>query len=219
MFKDLQRLFRKSVDAFRAELDRREPEDQVAELLSAMRREMTAAKAALPELGEAVGRVRAELERERDLLAQCERRRTLAERIGDAETARVAADFAGRHRERAAVLEQQAEAAEAEHSLRSREAAEMLRKYREADANRFAMVAQLRRAQTQQQMGDRLNGTAGPFGDFARMEEAVGESAAYADALDALLDSDPPSAPPPADGVEERLRELKRRMGRDQGTG
>lgn len=212
MFKDLQGLFQKSVAAFRAEVERREPEDQVAELLSAMRRELTAAKASLPELQEEARRARAELGRERELLAQTERRGSLAERIGDGETARVAAEFAERHRERIAVLEQREQAAEAEHALRSREAAEMMRKYQEADANRFALVAQLRRTGAQQRMRSRLDGSSGPFADFARMEEAVGESAGYADALEDLAGPPPPPSSPAPD-VEERLRELKRKLG------
>jgi phage shock protein A len=213
MFKDLQRLFQQSMAAFRAELDRREPEDQVAELLTAMRREMAAARAALPELEQEGKRAAAELERETELLRQCERRGALAERIGDEETVRVAAEFAARHRERIVVLEQRRAAADAEHALRLREAEEMRRKYLEADANRFALVAQLRRTRSQQEMRSRLDGTSGPFADFARMEEAVQQSAGYADALEELSDAAPPPRPPPAPDVEERLRELKRRMG------
>lgn len=218
MFKDLQRLFQKSVAAFRAELERREPEDQVTELLSAMRRELTAARAAVPELEEEARRARAELARERELLAQCERRGALAERIGDAETARVAREFAERHRERAGVLERRAEAAEAEHALRAREADEMMRRYKEADANRFALLAQLRQAKARRDMRARLDGSAGPFADFSRMEEAVEGSSARTDALGSILDElddSPPPPPPPTSDVEERLRELKRRMGRE----
>jgi phage shock protein A len=215
MFKDLQRLFEKSVAAFRAELDRREPEDQVAELLSAMRRELTAAKASLPELKEEAERARRDLAREREELAQCERRGALAERIGDAETVRIAAEFAERHRERIVVVEQRLRAAEAEHALRERESAEMMKQYQEADRNRFALLAQLRRSRAQRDMRARLDGSAGPFADFARMEEAVDEGSAYADALESLTDSDPPPAASPPTDMEERLRELKRRMGRD----
>jgi phage shock protein A len=196
MFKDLQRLFRDSVAAFRAELGRREPEDRVAELLGAMRREMVAARAALPALREEVRRGTEELRRERALLEQCERRGAQAERIGDAETVRVAEEFAARHRERAGVLEQKLRAAEAEYALRSREAEEMVARYRDADANRFALVAQLRRASAGERLRSALDDEGGPWSDLARMEEAVADS--------------PP--PGPAPDVEERLRELKRRM-------
>lgn len=214
MLSDLQRVFRESLAAFRAELGRREPADQVAELLTAMKREMVAARAELPRYREDVARAEAELGREREQLEQCERRQGLAERIGDEETARVAAEFAERHRERAAVLEQRLAAARAELELRSREVEEMLTRYRQADANRFALLAQLRRTGAQQQMRSALDPTEGPLADFARMEEAVHDTGHAADAAEELSrsESSPPRRPPASD-VEERLRELKRRMG------
>lgn len=216
MFRELQNVFRQSLAAFRAELSKREPEDQVAELLSAMRREMTAARAALPLLEQEANRARAELERERALLEQCERRRDLADRIGDAETARVAREFADRHRERAEVLRHKAEATAAEWALRRREAEEMMRRYQEADANRFAMVAELRRSGAHQRIRSALDAEEGPFADFARMEDAVAGHAAHADAVQEVadLDRDPSTGSSPAE-LDERLRELKRRMGRE----
>lgn len=215
MLRELQDLFRQSVAAFRAELGRQEPEDQVAELLSAMRREMVSARASIAELNGELKRVQAELSRENVLLQQCERRGALAERIHDAETMRVAAAFAERHRERVAVLEQRVRAVEAEHALRSREADEMLRKYQEADANRFALVAQLRRTQARQRMQSRLDGSTGPFVDFVRMEEAVEDGSSYADALGSVMDADPDPPRAPTTDIEEKLQELKRRVGQE----
>lgn len=211
MFRDIQRVFRESMAAFRSEAGRREPEDQVVELLSAMKREMVAARANLRIVKEEVDRARRELERERSELEQCERRKGLAERIGDAETARVAEGFAARHREKVGVLEQKVRAAEAEHELRLREIDEMKARYQEADANRFALLAQIRRGASAQRMRSALDG--GAFDDFDRMQESVEGNAAYADALDDL--SAPPSPPPPPPDVDDRLRELKRRMGKD----
>ncbi|CAN5735849.1 hypothetical protein BH23GEM6_BH23GEM6_16590 [soil metagenome] len=218
MLEDLQRLFRKSLAAFRDELNKREPEDQVSDLLTAMRREMVAARAALPVLKEDIVRSRAELQRERALLEQCERRLKLAERIGDQETVSIAHEFAVKHRERAAVLEQKAAAAEAEEALRTREAEEMQRKYRASDANRFVLVAQLRRQQTAEKMGGRLNDEAGPFADFARMEESVLDSerhAAAAEELDGEMGGGEKPRESPASEVEARLEEMKRRLGRE----
>lgn len=212
MFKDIQRVFKQTWDAFRTEAGRREPEDDVAELLSSMRRELVAARAALPVLAEEAQRSRAELARERDALQQCERRGSMAERIGDAETARVAGEFADRHRERAGVLEKRLAAAEAELALRTREAEEMKRRYQEADSNRFAILAQLRRARTQQRMSSALDGSDGAFADFRRMEEAVDDESALADAMEEVSGGGGAAPRPPADDVEERLRELKRRM-------
>ncbi len=214
MFEDLQRLFRKSVDAFRSELSKREPEDQVADLLSGMRREMVAARAAIPLLEEDVRRLRSDLESERVLLEQCERRLSMAERIGDDETVRVAREFAERHRERRAVLEKKEQAAVAELALRSRESEEMLRKYQESDRNRFGLVSQLRRQQATEKMRERLQNETGPFADFARMEDAVRDSEAHAAAAEELdFEQESTPHPPPRNDLEERLQELKRRMG------
>jgi len=215
MLKDLQRLFRDTWSSFREELGRREPEDEIADLLGRMRREMVDARAELPVLDEAIAAVDRELERERRALADCERRATMAERIGDAETVRVAREFADRHREHVAVLAQKRVAAVAERELRGREVGQMSERYRAADANRMGLLAELRR----QRARESLNPQAGVFADFARMEEAVtdGEAtaSAYAEMADVLDESPPPEDPAERlRAVEERLADLKRRMGR-----
>jgi len=189
MLDDLKHLFSRTWSAFQAEASRREPEDVVAELLSAMRREMVEARASLPLYDEEVARVRRELDRERAALSDCLRRRDLAERIGDAETVRVAEEFAGRHRRRVEVLEEKARAAQGERDLRAEEVERMMRQYRQTEAERFALVARLR-------AGGRLE---------------VGSSAP------ADPDDTPGAARRGADpeALEERLRELKRRMGHE----
>lgn len=201
------------MEAFRAELGVREPEDQVAELLSAMRRELVAARAAIPEYERSVAEGRAELERERAAVAECERRYALAEKIGDAETGRIAREFADRHRQKAAVIEQKMLALEAELVLRRREVEEMREKYQHADANRFALLAQLRAAAASQRRQEAFSSDDGAFADFARMEERMRDHADYVDALEELEDT--PSAPAAETGpsLDERLEELKRRMG------
>lgn len=216
MFKDIQRVFKQTWDAFRSEAAKREPEDQVADLLSSMRRELVGARAALPVLAEEVQRTRAELAREHEATEKCERRGAMAARIGDEETARVAGEFAARHRERAGILEKRLDASEAELTLRTREAEEMKRKYQEADANRFAILAQLRRAETQQRMASALDGTDGAFADFRRMEETVDDESARVDALEELDGRGDAGPVRSAHDVEEQLRELKRRMGKEQ---
>lgn len=173
MLDDLKTLFARSWASFLEEASRREPEDEVAGLLASMRREMVQARADLPLYEKNVQAVTAELERERRALDDAVRRGGMASRIGDAETVRVAEEFAGRHRMRVAVLEEKVRAAGAELELRRAEAAEMMKRYKEADANRFILVSELRRRGVQPRL-------------------------------------DP--APPPPD-VEDRLAELKRRMG------
>jgi phage shock protein A len=219
MLNEIRKLFRRSVEAFREELATREPEDQVAELLTAMRRELVAARAALPRFEADIAGARVELAGEREALLRCERRGSLAEQIGDAETVRVAAEFAVRHRERIVVLEQKVGATEAELALRRREAEEMKRRYQEADANRFALLAQLRRAKSAENMRQASSTQEGPLADWLRVEEKVERDVSYVDALGELEESPspPPSASDPG-AVDARLQELKRRMGRTRPT-
>lgn len=210
MFNDLQTVFKRTWTAFQTELHKREPEDEVAELLSQMRREMAAARAALSEYAATAERLRTALQRERTSLSECERRGQLAAGIGDTETARVAERFAARHKSQILLLEKQVEAAVAEHQLRQREAEQMARLYQKADAERFALVAEVRRGRTRRSLDD-LNDA---FGEFARMEEAVDDRSHYADAL-TEMDRDSGSAPPrrpTPEEVEQQLEALKRRM-------
>jgi hypothetical protein len=219
MINDLKRLFSRTWDTFLTELSRREPEDEVVGLLGAMRREMVDARAGLPVYEEAVRAAEAELVRERRALDDAVRRGGLAEKINDAETVRIAGEFADRHRKRVAVLEDKVRAAKAEHELRAVEVQDMMRRYKEADANRFVLLNEVRRAQSQQRMGGIAGAQA--FDDFDRASEKLESEIAYGEALDELNAMDDPTPPPPPpsqtsihDDVEARLQELKRRMGR-----
>lgn len=214
MLSDIRRIFRRSLDAFWAEVRAREPEDQVAELLLAMRREMVAAKATISEQEEALARTAGDLERERQALAECDRRRALADRIRDQETARIAGEFAVRHRERVIVLERRFEAAQAELTLRRREADEMRTKYQHADANRFALLAQLRQAQRRGRDSP-LSADNDAFDDLARMAERVEYESGAVDALGEIEDRPSAEKGDAAQEVEERLRMLKRQLNRE----
>lgn len=212
MINDLKRVFARTWDAFVTEMGRRDPEDQVAGLLSAMRREMVDARAAVPLLEEQIAAAEVELARERKALEDAERRGGLAERAGDAETAAVAAEWVERHRRRVAVLEDKVRAARAEHELRKTEVDDMMARYKEADANRFTLLGELRRAGVQQRMDEARAST---DDDFDRFAERIERDAAYGDALRDLSDLDPTPPPPPPreDLVDARLQEMKRRMG------
>jgi phage shock protein A len=214
MFDDLQRLFKESLAAFRAELGKHEPVDEIAELLTSMRRELVAARAAIPALEADAERARRELLRDRAELEQCERRGRLAEKIGDAETVAVANEWATRYRERVAVLEKKVVAMEAETELRKREAAEMQKRFQTAEANRFSMVDALTRDRARQRRQANQRETGAAFDDFSRFEERIGGNVSVDDILRELDDSGPtpPPGPDPV-SVEERLRELKRQLG------
>jgi hypothetical protein len=210
MFREIQELFRSSWQAFRTEAARREPEDEVAELLTLMRREMVAARAALPEYERAEHEAQADLERERTALLDCRRRKELSDRIGDSETARIAEEFAIRHAQRVAVLEQKHAAARAETRLRRQESEEMTRRYKEADLHRFGLVAELRRARAQ-----------GSFAGEGGEPRPAGREAASGDpladrGLDELSDLERLRKRESREAeVDERLAEIKRRLGRD----
>ena len=215
MLDDLKRLFAQTWSAFLEETARRDPADEVAGLLASMRREMVQARAALPLYEKNVQGTTTELERERRALDDAVRRGGMAERIADAETARVAREFAERHRQRVAVLEEKLRAANAELQLRRAEAEEMMRRYKEADANRFILVAEIRRrgAHAALDAAGRRD-PSDPLADMSRMEERVASDTAYADALNDLSsDAGAPPPPPPRPSVEDQLAELKRRMG------
>src|SRR4051812_10453406 len=211
MLDDLKRLFTQAWDAFITEVGRREPEDQVAALLGGMRREMVEVRAQLPLLEEQHRAAQAELAAEQRRLDDTLRRGAQAERIHDAETVRIAKEFEEKHRRRIVVLEDRVRAAHSEWELRRDEAAEMMTRYKEADANRFGLLAELRRQGARARI-DGVRGPGSPLGEgFARAEERIEADAAYGQALDAL---DPaPPRPPRDEGVDERLAELKRRMG------
>jgi phage shock protein A len=212
MFDDLKRLFSESWNAFLSEAERRDPEDRVAGLLTAMRREMVSARASLPLQDRHVQGAEAELARERKALADAERRGAMAERIGDAETMRVATEFAERHRRRVAVMEEKVRAARAERDLAYQEADDMMRRYKEADTHRFALVAEIRRRGAHARLDSAMGHDPGEAGDeLRRAEERIADETAYAEALDDLSGGSAP--PPPPSDVEDRLAELKRRMG------
>src|SRR5690606_3258238 len=108
-------------------------------------------------------------------------------------------------------------AAQAELELKQREAEEMKRRYREADVNRFALLAQLRSAGARDRMRSRMGTEEGPGADWSRMEERVNDNTAYADALEEFAAEDRPPPKPRSDPneIEERLLELKRRLGQE----
>lgn len=219
MINDLKRLFSRTWDTFVTELGRRDPEDEVVGLLGAMRREMVDARAALPLYEEHQRAAEAELLREQRALEDAVRRGGLAQKINDAETVRIAAEFAERHRKRVAVLEEKVRVARAEREMRAQEVQDMMHRYKEADGNRFVLLNEVRRARSQQRIDGMMGGQ--PFDDFDRAAEKMESEIAYGDALDELNGLDPTPPPPPPsqtsihDDVEARLQELKRRMGRN----
>jgi hypothetical protein len=124
VFDDLKQSLRDLMAARLSPADRR-----VA--MSAMRDGLVHAKLAIDDLRGAVAQSRARLTADEAELATVERRRRLAEGIGDTETVDVAEKF-GRHlAERVDVLRRKVEVQEAELALAEREAAEMAQQLRQ----------------------------------------------------------------------------------------
>lgn len=128
--------------ALRAALDAATPPGNVRDLARDMREAVIEMKAAVTGLREASARTAADLEAERRLLADAERRGRLAGEIQDQETVTVAARFATKHRERVAVLERKVAAGQEELALAERELAEMRAELVRAETDRPATEAE-----------------------------------------------------------------------------
>lgn len=120
MFDELRRAWREAVENFRRELhaedDARDPD---------LGRDIASARSDIRRLEAELRETRARLAAEREAEQTCVRRERLALQIGDMATASIAADFAARHRERAALLERKEAVLAAEHALRARELFEL----------------------------------------------------------------------------------------------
>ena len=220
MFENLRAAFRQAVENFKTELRRDEVPEAVDRLLHGMREEVTDAKVRLRGLEDDLQRTRAEEAREKRELETCDRRERMARQIGDEDTAKVAADYGAKHRERARVLEEKAAALEKELVLRRREIEEMLGQIDEARKRRDILAAEVGRGTARESIrqGDDL------FDELDRMAEKMGDPGrpgeedvfrdTHADDWDRDLGVDP-QPPRPAPDMDERLAELKRRMGKE----
>lgn len=109
------------MENFRRELD---PERYAAEAnrqATAMRRDLDRAESYARRLRTELETARRELAQQLDEEQRCRHREILARRIDDLETAQLAADYAARHAEHAAVLRQKADALTAELHLLERD--------------------------------------------------------------------------------------------------
>ncbi|MGH7476408.1 MAG: hypothetical protein ACRELD_08965 [Longimicrobiales bacterium] len=121
MLEDLRRAWREAVDNFYRELRAEHESPGQAGRRTALQRDHALAGNALRHAEREARRARREADGERREAEVCRRRETMALRIEDAETARIAAEFAVQHTERAEVLDRVAGALEAEIALRQRE--------------------------------------------------------------------------------------------------
>lgn len=175
MFNELKRAWRQAVENFWAELEAAGTGGRS----DAAYREIARVRNELDSLDGAIGDCRQAAGHEREQVAVCLRRERLAKDIGDGETARVAARYGARHRERAEVLERKLAALEAERRLCRRDLDEMEKAVREGRVE----------APSRPELED-LNAHPNEP-EFRNLEESDR-----------------------ARSAEERLEELKRRMGR-----
>lgn len=167
------------------------PADRRA-VIADMKRALVSAKLGVDDLREGAELTRRRLAAEREALATMQRRKTLAEGINDAETVALAAKHEQQHSERIAVLDQKLAAQDAEFQLAEREVAEMIAGLKSANA------------------GVGSGATAGSTG-VTDEELGLPNDAQLNSELDSLARQQKRSA---ADAsAEERLAELKRRMG------
>ena len=223
MFENLRRAFREAVDNFNRELNRDAVPEAVDDLLRAMRDEVTEAKTRLRDLEDGIERARGEARREAREIATCERREEMARKIGDEETAAIAAEYREKHARRRDVLEKKAAALEEELRVRKAEIEEMLDKIRDARKQRDALTATAGRASARESIG----GASELFEELDRMAEKISDEDERQKAADEILRDldreasdlhlDMDAAPEPDVDYDARLEELKRRMGDDGG--
>ena len=209
MFDKLRDAFREAVSNFKEELSRDEVPETVDRLLWGMKEEAADTQAHVRRLEAEVAAAIRVAEKESGDAATCRRREKMARKIGDEETATVAADFAVKHESRRDVIRAKADALEKEMKLRQSEVAEMLGKIKEAQKDRDQLAATAGRASAR----DTIRGTGDLFDELDRMAEKItsesAEGRASEEVWEAMEDR--------ADDVDfdARLDELKRRMGED----
>ena len=198
MFENLRNAFREAVENFNRELRREGVTETVDGLLKGMEKEAVATRSGL------------------DSLKVCRRREALARKIGDADTAGIAAQFAEKHDNRQRVQSDKAKAIEAEIRLHESEYAEMIQQIRKARANRDSLAATAGRTQAR----GSINRTDDLFGELDRMADRIEGSADDAGATEDLFDDGPEfdatlRRSRREEVADARLEELKRRMGRE----
>jgi phage shock protein A len=222
MFKKLK----DAIDAALTSLEGRtgdEAED-IDRLLAGMREELIEAKAATPKLEKALKKLRGQQADEQHRAEDCVRRAGQAEEIGDAETMRIAVEYAERHQERARVHGEQIQAAEAELALHVESVREMSAQLKSSLSRKDAIKVQSRRSRAT----DSLRGGGDSATDrFDRMAENIEDESERAEASRDLEDELAYGGPgrgasyrpvDPDELADLQLEELKRRMSEEGGA-
>jgi hypothetical protein len=181
MFNDWKQAWQQAVENFQREMT--DGASGTGPSVRAMEREIVSARGALAKLDDEIRRTDRAAAAEREGEDVCRRREALAREAADEETVRVAAEFAARHAQRAAVLTRKLAVLQEERDLLARDVDEMQR-----------VIATAAPA------------TAGPAAPRERMSPTRDEDAAR-DREFSNLERDARER-----AAAERLEELKRRM-------
>lgn len=218
MFENLRHAFREAVDNFNKELNRDDIPDVVDGLLKQMYHEVSDTKAQLFTLEEQIKKAIQLSEMEEKEALTCRRREEMARKIGDEETAKVAADFAEKHEKRREIQAKKALALRAELELKRGEVEDMMAQLKEAKTKREAMTATQGRVDARNAIG----GASDLFDELDRMAEKIEGIDHQREAEEELLSEfgelespTPPRGPSQDELAEARLRELKRLMGEE----
>jgi len=209
MFDKLRDAFREAVTNFKEELSRDDVPENVDRLLWGMKEEAADTQAQVRRLEAEIAVAIRVAEKETGDAATCRRREEMARKIGDEDTATVAAEFAVKHENRRSVIQAKAHALKEEMKLRQSEVAEMLVKIKEAQKDRDQLAATAGRSSAR----DTIRGAGDLFDELDRMAEKISGESEQARASEEVWEA-------VEDQAEEvdfdaRLDELKRRMGED----
>ena len=215
MFENLRRAFREAVDNFNRELDRDAVPEAVDGLLKGMEKEAVNAKSGLESLKQELAATRKRAAAEKREAEVCRRREELARKIGDAETADIAARFGEKHEQRCQVLTEKGDAIQAEVRLRESEFDDMLNQIREARKRRSSIEATAGRTRARRS----VNAADDLFGELDRMAEKIDGAGSRTGTEDAPFDDgrefdEQLGRTRREEVIDARLEELKRRMGR-----
>lgn len=218
MLENLRRAFSEAVDNFNRELERESVPDAVDGLLKGMEREAVAAKSSLEALTQELSTARERAAAEKREAEICRRREDLARKIGDTETADIAAQFGERHERRHKVLAEKRDAIEAELQLLESEFKEMLQQIKDARANRSSLEAAAGRTRAKRSM----RGAGDLFDELDRMADKMGDSGGetqtdrvpFDDIGEFDQERERRKRKRREELIDAKLAELKRRMGR-----
>jgi hypothetical protein len=189
-------MFDQLLDAMRGLSDRSAP-DERRRVATAMKEALVHHKLGLQDLRAAVAATERRVEQEREELATVERRMGLAAQINDQETVAIAERFRVQHAERLSVMEMKLMSQQQELQLGERELEEM--------------TNQMRRAMS----GLPINGAPSAEQQAAReVEDALSSDGLSSSAPAAAPEMSRLSRAEKEAAAEDRLAELKRRMGK-----